>query len=404
MAGEQFVVGGVALERPFRIRRLGHFGINMSNAAAARDFYAGLFGFRVADPLDFRRIIPEPRLFEGLAETTGYFLHHGTDHHSFVVFPRPLLDRMAGPHANPEVSVNQITWQVGTLREVVEATRWLAGRDIPVARRGRDTPGSNWHAYPVDPEGHINEMYYGIEQIGWFGRAKPWATFTRGFEDTPPLPQMSEADEMAAFTRQGVDLTAGHHHVDPRPAKYDVGGILLPRPFKIVRVGPVRLFVRDVAQMTAFYRDTLGLTVTEEVRHDGHRCVFLRANTEHHSIALYPIALRAALGLDPKTTLMSFGFQLGDYRQLRDAIAFLAAEGVRIVHLPPELFPGIEYSAFAIDPDGHALQLYFAMEQIGWDGKPRPAHLRRAAQGAWPETLPATSDMFVGEPFLGPIG
>jgi len=76
---------------------------------------------------------------------------------------------------------------------------------------------------------------------------------------------------------------------------------------------------------------------------------------------------------------------------------------VRIRYLPPEVSPGIDYSAFAFDPDGHALQLYYYMEQIGWDGKPRPAHLRPKVDNTnWPETVPATSDTYNGEVYLGP--
>jgi len=93
----------------------------------------------------------------------------------------------------------------------------------------------------------------------------------------------------------------------------------------------------------------------------------------------------------------------GDYRQLRNAVAFLKSEGVTLRTLPPELFPGIDYCAFAIDPDGYALQLYYYMEQIGWDGKPRPAHLRPRIDNAnWPETVPLATDTFNGEVYLGP--
>jgi hypothetical protein len=100
---------------------------------------------------------------------------------------------------------------------------------------------------------------------------------------------------------------------------------------------------------------------------------------------------------------MSFGLQVASYRQLRDAVAFLERAGVRVRRLPPELSPGIDYSAFAIDPDGHALQLYYYMEQIGWDGKPRPASQRPQVDHAnWPESVPAASDSYAGEIFLGP--
>src|SRR5207248_3887109 len=121
-------------------------------------------------------------------------------------------------------------------------------------------------------------------------------------------------------------------------------------------------------------------------------------------LALYPIALRKELNLSEHTTLMSFGVQVGSYKQLRDAVSFLGKE-VKIRHLPQELFPGIDYSAFAIDPDGFAFQLYYYMEQVGWDGKPRPAQLRPKIDNAnWPASVVGLSDSFLGEPYLGPLG
>ncbi len=149
----------------------------------------------------------------------------------------------------------------------------------------------------------------------------------------------------------------------------------------------------------------MGLTVTEEITWHGHRAVFLRANTEHHTIALYPLALRAELGLRPDSICMAYGMQVGSYRQLRDAVSFLGENGVTIKYLPPELFPGIDYSAFALDPEGHAIQLYYYMEQIGWDGRPRPAAARRTVDNArWPEALDALSDTYRGPVFQGPLG
>ena len=378
-AGRKFNLGGVWLDQPFKIRRMGHFGFNMSDVEGARDFYRDVIGFQVSDPLDFADVLPDPKIVEGIENTTGYFMRHGNDHHSFVVFPRPVMDRLSGGHAPPQVTVNQITWQVGSLQEVGDATDWFDELKIFMPRRGRDVPGSNWHAYPMDPEGHTNELYYGMEQIGWDGLSKPPATRARGFQEKPDLPQIPEYQEVDDFRDQGLDLYSGFRHVETRPATYDVGGIMLPRPYKIARIGPVRLFVDDMETMLAYYIGRLGLKVTEETVVDGHRCVFLRANTEHHSIALYPIALRAALGLSDHSTCMSFGVQVGSYQQLRDAVEFIAAEGAEVRRLPPELSPGIDYSAYVIDPDGHAIQFYWYMEQVGWDGKPRPDSKRAKA-------------------------
>lgn len=397
---ETFDVGGVEMTRPFCVRRLGHFGLDVHDVEACRDFYERMMGLRVSDPLDLGgRLPPEEKDQHG--STIGYFMRHGGDHHSFVIFPRRVRQRLMGKRA-PDMTVNQITWQVSSLREVVSGNSWLKDR-IRVVRTGRDMPGSNWHFYPVDPAGHTNELYYGIEQIGWDGLSKPKQMHRKHYDQPPELPHRSEMAEIEEGLAAGVDIRTGVRPIERLPETHDVGGILLGRPFKVVKIGPVRIFVPDMAQALGFYRDTLGLAITEEVNFRGHVCYFLRANTEHHSMALYPRALRAELGLSDHTSLMSIGMQLGSYEQLRRARAFLAGHGHRIVTLPQELFPGVEHNAFVVDPDGHLVQLYFGMEQVGWDGRPRPAGLRPAIDNEnWPEKIAASSTAYAGEVYLGP--
>jgi len=408
--GNKFNVGGILLDRPFKIRRLGHFGYNVYKMDEAMHFYRDLLGFRITDTLDFARVIPKPGMFDGVPTTVGYFMSHGTDHHSHVIFPKAALDRMgrgsAGGHeTNREVTTNQITWQVGTLREVGDGIDYFKSIGVNPGRIGRDVPGSNWHSYPPDPEGHTNEIYYGIEQIGWNLQSKPPGVRKRGFHEKPDLPQICEYQELEMFKAEGMDLNSGYRHIEKGPFKYDVGGVLLARPFKVIKIGPVRLFVKDLAKCLEFYTKILGLRVTEEIDYEGHRCVFLRCNTEHHSLALYPVALREKLGLSPHTSCMSFGNQVGDYQQLRNAVDFLKSNGVTIKYLPPELFPGMDYTAFAVDPDGHTIQLYYYMEQVGWDGKARPRSARTKIDNAkWPETVDAVADTFDGETLLGPLG
>lgn len=401
----KFDVGGVLLDQPFKIRRLGHFGFNLSDMEAGVHFYVDLLGFRISDVIDYSRRAKDPAHVAGLGDPNGYFTRYGTDHHAMVLFPKRVRDAL-GRSERPGVTVNQITWQVGSLAEVGNAIRWFDERGIKQQRSGRDMPGSNWHTYLYDPDGQSNELYYGIEQIGWNGHSKPRAMYDRGFDRPPELPQISEFVEVEQAREKGVDIFSGYRHTDRLPARYDVDGVLLPRPFKIVRLGPVYLFTEDLDRTASFYRETLGFTLTEEAFWAGERCLFLRANTEHHSLALLPLKLREPLGLSPHSKCAAFGLQLANYRQLRDAVAFLRDNGVEVSEaLPHELHPGIEYSATVRDPDGHTLQLYYAMEQIGWDGQPRPKESRKArAMKDWPDTLAQDNDAYLGEPFLGPWG
>jgi len=406
---QEFNVGGVKLARPFKIRRLGHFGINAIDPEASLNFYRNLLGFRISDTIDFGHILGEEKAAEIGGPRGGYFMHHGTDHHSFVIFPRKVYEAVGSARSGrppvPEVTINQLTWQVGSLREVNDAIRWFKATDRPIARTGRDMPGSNWHMYMPDPDRHTNEMYYGIEQIGWEGLSKPVGMRDRAFHETPTLPQISELAEIEQAKARGVDVTSGYRDVEDLPATYDVDGILLPRPFKVVRIGPVGLFVDDISKSEDFYTEVMGFTVTERSTWQGNDCVFLRCNTEHHSLALYPRAMRSQLGFWEGSTLATFGLQVANYRQLKDAISFLKEKGCEIRELPAELHPGIDYAAYVRDPDGHTIELYYYMEQIGWNGQPRPAAERpKVTAGQWPETVDPQSDSFMGEAFLGPWG
>ena len=402
---ETFNVGGVLLNQPFKIRRLGHFGFNLSNMEDGVRFYVDLLGFRVSDVMDYSKRAKDPAQVAGLGDPNGYFTRYGNDHHAMVLLPKRVREAL-GRHEHPGITVNQITWQVGSLSEVGNAIKWFDATGIRQQRSGRDMPGSNWHTYLFDPDGHQNELYYGIEQIGWNGHSKPRAMYDRGFDKPPTLPQIAEYDEVQQAQAKGIDILSGYRHIEKLPATYDVDGVLLPRPFKIVRLGPVYLFVENLDAAWEFYRDALGFTLTEEAIWRGQRCLYLRCNTEHHSVALLPLALRDALGLSPHSKCAALGIQLANYRQLRDAVKFLREHQAEVTEtIPADLHPGIDYAATVRDPDGHMIQLYYAMEQIGWDGKPRPKELRKPRKLAdWPEILEADDNAYLGEPFLGPWG
>jgi len=399
-------VGGVLLERPFKIRRLGHFGLNAIRMEECVRFYTEDLGFRISDARNFGEHA-KPEDIAGLGDPNGYFMRHGTDHHSFVLFNKRVREAMQpGRKFAPGVVVNQISWQVGSLAEVVNGCGWLAEGGTKISRSGRDMPGSNWHTYFPDPDSHTNELYYAMDQIGWDARSKPASMWDRMFVERPSLPQVNEDEEVRAAVQRGDDLDSGSALRDALPgAEYDVDGITMPRPFKIIKNGPISLFVRDIDDAVRFYTQQLGLRVSEETVWNGRRCVFLRANTEHHAIALYPVELRESLGLRADSTTFAIGIQVGSYRQLRDARAFLAKRGATFVDVPAQLHPGIDYAFHVLDPDGQAVQVYFSMEQVGSDGHVRSAVTRpNPKPNAWPDTLPATPEVYTGETILGSLG
>ncbi|MGE3643076.1 MAG: VOC family protein [Beijerinckiaceae bacterium] len=404
---EKYDVGGVLLDRPFKIRRLGHFGFSARNLKEMLQFYNQEIGFKITDPMNFAEHGPAiAEKLKGIADTHQYFMRHGTDHHSFVMADQEVVNRLyaSRPH-QPTHSINQMTWQVGSLREVVNAIDYFEKKDVLINRAGRDMPGSNWHVYPFDPELHRNELYYGIEQIGWSGKPKPAELYERGFHERPDLPQISEEEEVWRAEKAGVDLHSGYLQRESMPSVYDVDGVLLPRPFKVVKIGPVGIYVDDIDAVSAYYENIMGFVITREIVYNGERCRFLRCNTEHHSLALYSKKLRTELNGAEDSTCMSFGVQLANYRQLRDAVAFLKDRGREIVEMPGALFQGMDYAAAVTDPDGVRCILYSYMEQV-----PGNAHMLPEGAPAntnpvtWPERIEPRPDTYMGEAYLGPWG
>ncbi len=396
VAAGLYDVGGVMMERPFKAGRLGHVGLYNKDCAASVTFYGDLLGYRLTDTLRPNPTAPELQL---------NFMSYNADHHGLVMVPNAFGVAM-DPYFAKGITINQLSFQVGSLAEVMNAHQMMRQHDVSIFRVGRDSPGSNWAVYFRDPDGHMVEIYYGMEQLGWDGLSKPIDQFKQfAYEEEPAMPQPSEAEEIRRVQAAGGSLASGHRAVDADlPSTYDVEGVLLPRPFKVIHGGPVHLFVADLDASLHFYEHEMGFARTEEITYRGHRIAFLRTGSEHHCLGLYPVALRAELGLGDHTSLLSYGMQVGSYRQLRDAARFLLEKGCTFVDLPPELFPGIDYTTHVVDPDGHCVQLYYYMEQIGWDGRPRPQSARRVAQTPWPETLSPLSDTYANRHFQGPLG
>jgi len=408
-APQQFDVGGVLLPRPFKIRRFGHFGLNLDRLDDAIAFYVDLLGFRVNDEVSFFDLMP-PEMRDAAAKVVTdprmFFTSNSADHHALLLAHRSCATLIGTDRTPKDSTLNQLTWQVGSLREVIDAEAYLRDHGAQIARVGRDMPGGNWHVYFLDPDDNTVELYFGMEQIGWQRKSPPREMHYRGFPAAPPLPQMSEAAEVREALDKGIDIDSGWTPSETHLKEtHDVAGMLLPRPFKVTKLGPMSMFTERMTEMLAFYTELLGFQVVEEAEYQGKRIVYLRNGTEHHTLVLADKALRGELGLSEHTSCLSIGMEVGSYSQLRAAVAHLVDHGHTLVdNIPPELYLGIDYAAHLRDPEGHLVCLYYYMEQVGWDGKPRPQSERRPVTDPWPETLTPVSDTYADQTFMGPLG
>ena len=108
--GQRYNVGGVILERPFKIRRLGHFGFNMEKIEEGREFYGDLLGFKVSDLADFSRAPWFPKDYAG---PQGYFMRYGTDHHAMMLFAKAIGQDVALLNDADAAGVAEMTFGAG---------------------------------------------------------------------------------------------------------------------------------------------------------------------------------------------------------------------------------------------------------------------------------------------------
>jgi catechol 2,3-dioxygenase-like lactoylglutathione lyase family enzyme len=147
-------------------------------------------------------------------------------------------------------------------------------------------------------------------------------------------------------------------------------------PFQLRKIGHVVLNVTDLEAGVRFYTEVLGLEVSERYPDTmvPGGMVFLRCNTDHHGVAL----VGGAAALD-RSTLNHFAFEVGSPDEVFRARDWLRARGVPIV-FEGRRRAGCQLAVEFRDPDGNHLEIYWGIDQIGSDGRARPADEWRPAR------------------------
>ena len=108
---------------PFKIRRLGHVVLQVSDLERSVTFYTQILGFKVSD------VYPEELQPGGFA-----FLRCNTDHHCLALVG-------AGPGQSKHIELHHIAFEVGTLEEVIRARDRLRATNVPLSFEGRRPAG-----------------------------------------------------------------------------------------------------------------------------------------------------------------------------------------------------------------------------------------------------------------------
>lgn len=140
-------------------------------------------------------------------------------------------------------------------------------------------------------------------------------------------------------------------------------------PFRIQKIGHVVLRVADLARSVEFYTQVLGFKVSDVYPEDmvPGGMVFMRCNTDHHGVALVGgCAERGA-----QRELHHMAFEVATLDEVFRARRHLRACGATIV-FEGRRRAGVQIAVEFLDPDGHNLEIYWGLDQIGTDGVVRP--------------------------------
>lgn len=173
-------------------------------------------------------------------------------------------------------------------------------------------------------------------------------------------------------------------------------------PFQVRKIGHVVLRVRDLQKSVDFYTQVLGFRVSdvypEEMMPGG--MVFLRFGADHHGVALVGGMKEASTGSE----LHHFAFEVATLDEVFLARRHLRAHGAEIT-FEGRRRAGVQIAVEFKDPDGHWLEIYWGLDQVGPDGKVRPASewrwlhtLEDAVAHAPPGQAPVLADPSLLEP------
>ena len=150
-----------------------------------------------------------------------------------------------------------------------------------------------------------------------------------------------------------------------------------PMPFELRKIGHVVLMVTDLTRSVAFYTGVLGFKVSdiysEEMMPGG--MVFMRLNPDHHGVAL----IGGAPGSSQTHELHHMAFEVGSLDEVFRARKHLRESGTPIV-FEGRRRAGVQIAVEFLDPDGHNLEIYWGLDQVGTEGISRPKEQWRGAK------------------------
>ena len=155
----------------FELKKIGHVVLNVSDLEASVRFYTEVLGLQISARY------PATMVPGGLV-----FMRCNTDHHGVAL--------VGGGSKLERTTLNHFAFEVGSPDDVFRARAWLRERGVPIVFEGRRRAGCQLAVEFQDPDGNNLEIYWGLDQIGTGGQARPAAEWrpAKSLEDAVANP------------------------------------------------------------------------------------------------------------------------------------------------------------------------------------------------------------------------
>ena len=142
---------------PFRIRKIGHVVLMVSDVRRSTEFYTRVLGFKVSD------VYPESMMPGKMV-----FMRCNADHHGVA-----LVGRRPGDAPAANVELDNLAFEVGSLDEVIRARDHLRAHQVKIDFEGRRRAGCQIAVEFRDPDNHRLEIFWDLDQVGTDGHVRP---------------------------------------------------------------------------------------------------------------------------------------------------------------------------------------------------------------------------------------
>ncbi|MGA2393767.1 MAG: VOC family protein [Candidatus Lustribacter sp.] len=140
-------------------------------------------------------------------------------------------------------------------------------------------------------------------------------------------------------------------------------------PVRVKKLGHLVYEVSNLERSLHFWTEIMGFHISDR---NEKGMVFLRYGSDHHAIGLVELAGRTRSPEGASLQMSHLAMEVADVETLFRCRDYLKERGIKLTFEGRKGAGGnlgIEFE----DPDGYGFELYANMDQIGADGKVRPA-------------------------------